>query len=165
MDLNLLVDRAKLESLVGAQVNGDQLRVSAGMSFQCSGTLTSLILGVAVWRESVIRNSLPEVQLWSRENDTFTKMESRQISFTPEDFNTDGVYRYNIVPPIEFDVGDIIGIYQPQLSRSSVIFYYIPSTVPQLTFLASGNSVDTVNLNSFVLMNESLLMHPITSKS
>ena len=163
MDLSLLVNKARagVNGNQNTLLNGNELRLIANMS--CNGNITSVILGLDVVRLTLIRNRFPEIQIWDRENDTFNRLESRQIFLTVEDFPTDGVYRYTLEPPMSFEEGHWIGIYQPPSANSAANFYYIPVNTPQL-MLSTTNTNVSVSLSSFVLVNQSILFHPITSK-
>ena len=170
MDLELMIRKAPLvdsdNNGLDTQLSINELRIITNMTFTCSGNLTSMILGVELRRpDLLIRNLYPQIQLWRPSNDniTYQKVTAREVILSPANFSTDGATRFEITPPIEFNEGDVLGVYQPALFRSVVIFYYTEVQASVLSLIANPTDIpSTVNLTSFAPVNQSLLIYPIT---
>ena len=65
----------------------------------------------------------PELQIWQKiEGASYTKAKSRSIS---NNIPTSGNYiEYAPNPPLEFQGGDILGVYQPHHWFSALVVYY-----------------------------------------
>ena len=170
MDLDFMIRKAPLvdsnNNGLGTQLSNNELRIATNMTFRCSGNLTSVIIGIELRRpDLLIRNQYPKIQLWrpSKDNINYQKVATRDVIMSPANFSTDGVTQFEVTPPIEFNEGDVLGVYQPTLFRSVVIFYYTEVESPLLSLIANPTDVpSTVNLSSFIPVNQSLLIHPIT---
>ena len=90
---------------------------------------------------------MPELQIWrKREGNTYTKVYFGLLSSSNNDSST--VREYILNPPIEFQEGDILGVYQPQEDRSDLLIYYQDNDGP------NNYAIDTdVSLSSFTLGN------------
>ena len=111
----------------------DQLRynqrVFPDINFTCSGNLTKWIVGGTVG--SALRG---EVQIWRRnygsEND-YTKVGYSILNATDPD--NDHVYEHIPDPPLEFQEGDILGVYQQYellFGSNRMRVYYHTTTGP-----------------------------------
>ena len=88
-----------------------------GMTFKCSGSISSWTFG-AGWHGSGNTESYTELQIWRSSGDgSYTKVGSTTI-MTEE--NTTQLYEYPLSSPLPFQEGDILGYYQPSLSRSQL---------------------------------------------
>ena len=111
MDLNLLKKRAEKIPNTGITSNflNSDFRIVTGMRFTCSGSLTSLLLGVDV-RPGGSRNLYPEVQIWRKRSGSSTNYDrqvNQHIILAAGDFNPDGVLQYNLNPALSFQNGDV----------------------------------------------------------
>ena len=87
--------------------------------FTCNGSLQSWIFG-ADWAGNT--DSFTELQIWRPVSDgLYTLVESTTI-ITEE--NTTQLYHYPLSSPLSFQEGDILGIIQPQDSKSQLILAY-----------------------------------------
>jgi hypothetical protein len=162
MNVDALVNKANPLRNATNKLDVNELILFADLSFQCSGNITSLILGVEVSRANIF-SRYPEFQLWQNtENNSFIKKTTREIILSPDDFNTDGVFRFPLEPPIAYETGDIIGIYQP--NTAAVTVYSTPLDSPMLAFNSTGNAINMVDLKSFMTINETLVIYPVTGK-
>ena len=88
-------------------------RIFPDMYFSCDGLLTKWIIG-----GEQVKNTepFPEVQLWRTTDGTnYFKSSFLLLSAPPNNSqNTDNVYEYVLEPPIEFQSGDIFGLYKPK---------------------------------------------------
>ena len=114
-DVNIFDDRRR----------NRQQRVFPDINFTCSGNLTKWIVG------GTVGNALGgEVQIWRRnigsEND-YTKVGYSILYATDPD--NDNVYEHIPDPPLEFQEGDILGVYQ-QGGGDRMRVYYQETTGP-----------------------------------
>ena len=94
-------------------------RIFPDINFTCSGNLTKWIVG------GTVGNRIGgEVQIWRRnigsEND-YTKVDSSVLPATNS--NNDNVYEHIPDPPLEFQEGDILGVYQRGGGRRMRVYY------------------------------------------
>ena len=170
MELELLKRRA--EKIPGGDAGegtggglDDEFRLVLNESFSCSGNMTGLLL-VGTVRTGGIRNQYPEIQIWRNAGgNTHTRNGSEHITLNPGDFSPDGVLQYNLTTPISFQSGDVLGMYQPDESRSVVRVYYDSNT--STTYRVENNPTSSITIpNSFSLSafhyNERILLSPIS---
>ena len=100
-----------------------EFRLIPDWNFTCNGSITSVLLGVDLQN----RQQYPQVQIWRRASflsDQFNKVDSREITMTVGNFTTTGVFHYKLTPPMQFQNGDVLGIFQPSKGGSLVRLYY-----------------------------------------
>ena len=86
------------------------------MYFSCTGLLTKWIIGSEVKSSG---NSYPELQLWrTSDGTTYLKNSSSLVNTDPGSPLYTGVYEYILDPPMEFQEGDVFGLYKPMESQS-----------------------------------------------
>ena len=105
---------------VGGVIEPDsRQQITPDMKFTCDGVITKWIIGGLVTQQSGA-TSHPELQLW-REigSDTYHKINGTLITIETE--SDDGVYEYNNFPPIQFQAGDILGVFIPPYWKSTFI--------------------------------------------
>ena len=130
MQLNLLKKRAEKISS-GNSVSGNfiyhGLRVTPGLNFTCSGSITGVMVGADIRTEAGSLNDYPQVDVW-RIGDSVTtyRVDNNQIDIAPYqgDYSPDGVLQYNLTTPIAFQSGDVLGVYQPPSDNSIVRMYF-----------------------------------------
>ena len=89
------------------------------ITFTCNGSITKWIVGAATGAGV----SLPELQIWRNVGETSYTKASFSIlssSTTPDNNNT---VEYIPNPPLKFQKGDIVGVYQPKNADSALIVY------------------------------------------
>ena len=110
-----------------------QQRIFPEIHFTCSGNLTKWIVGGEVGN-----NIGAELQIWRKSNvgeNNYTKVGFSVLQATDSD--NDHVYEYIPNPPLEFQEGDILGVYQRGgVNRMRV--YYQETTGP-LNYRRPGN--------------------------
>ena len=130
----------------------EQQRIIPGISFNCSGAITSWTIG-AEWRTGLGRDFFPHLQIW-RNTRCVTNMYDLVgdvelfVAGGEERPRDDYVFSGTPDPPLEFEAGDILGIFQPRESRSRVRVYYDTSAGPTNYYIATGNA-DQPSLASF----------------
>ena len=95
-----------------------QQRIFPEINFLCDGAITKWIVG---GRWSNNDELYPELQVWRSNGDgnTFGKVGNTTPSFSME--SSTEIYEYTVDPPLEFQAGDILGVYQPH-DPSTVVF-------------------------------------------
>ena len=92
------------------------------MYFSCSGLLTKWIIGGEPGKP---RSPLPELQLWRiSEGTKYLKTSASLISAIPNLTVHKNVYEYVLNPPLEFQKGDVFGIYKPE-EKDSVLNVFL----------------------------------------
>ena len=131
MQLDLLQKRAEKISS-GNTVSGNkldhELRVVPGLKFNCSGNITSILLGGDVRTAVDNRVEYPEVQIWRRRflfGVYYTRQYSQTIELLSGNFSSDGLLRYNLTTPIPFENENVFGVYHPLQNDSIVRLFYV----------------------------------------
>ena len=111
------------------------------ITFTCNGFITKWIVGV----EAEDDDELPELQIWRNAGGTsytivnFSQLPSNTLSGT--------VAEYNLSTPLEFQEGDILGVYQPQSQDSALVVYYQQRDGP-VNFEGGSRALPTVTLKT-----------------
>ena len=97
--------------------------------FNCTATLEEILIGVDIRtvNDTIGRNLYPSFEVWSPNNnsDRYTRQMSVDIILTPDNFTTNGLYRYRLPQLMNISDGYRMGVYQPSSERSVVRFYTI----------------------------------------
>ena len=98
-------------------------RLFPDIRFTCNGFITKWIVGATLNEDLIDTGGLPELQVWrSAGGDSFTKRNFNIFTITNVPFTN--VYEYTLTSPLEFQEGDILGVYQPRQSDSQLVVYY-----------------------------------------
>ena len=135
MSLDVLEKRAEkissvLVNILSQNDLDSEFRLVPGLTFNCSGNIASLLLGVDVRTVTENRDKYPEVQVWRKGPELspghiiYNKNTSQEIRLAVGDFSPDGVLQYNLTTPIQFQSGNILGVYQPLQDDSVVQLFY-----------------------------------------
>ena len=167
MDLNLLKKRAEkiLNTGISSNFLDSDFRLITGMSFTCSGSLTSLLLAVDV-RPGGSRTLYPEVQIWRAHNkNVYNLQDSQQIRLAAGDFSPDGVLQYTLSPELSFQTGDLLGVWQPASSGSVVRIYHDGQTGGPTSYETNYDPGSSINVRSAggVYKTSTILIHAITT--
>ena len=94
-------------------------RLFPNITFTCNGSITKWIVGAEPSNNGQLK---PELQIWRRISlDTYTKI---SFSFlTPNVTSYPNVHEYIPNPPLEFQEGDILGVYQPTTAEELRVYY------------------------------------------
>ena len=107
-------------------------RIVPGIVFLCSGAVLNFTVAALKYQVSLTRMVYPELQIWRQVDDVeWVKVEAagREAAIvTTEHLN---VYSYVPVPPLPFQPGDILGLYQPYSLASVLQFYLEANTGPE----------------------------------
>ena len=93
-------------------------RIFPDIHFSCSGLLTKWIIG---GQPRNPMKPLPELQIWRTVNGkSYYKKSFSLISTLPNTTSDGNVYEYIVNPPLEFQEGDVFGLYKPS-EKGSVL--------------------------------------------
>ncbi|XP_019862381.1 PREDICTED: uncharacterized protein LOC109591005 isoform X2 [Amphimedon queenslandica] len=101
--------------------------IEDNIKFTCATVITEILIGVDIRTIDGIRNLYPRFEVWAptNDNDVYTREMSVEIRLTPDNFTTNGQYRFTLPTPLNVSSGYRIGVYQPPGDRSVVRFHYI----------------------------------------
>ena len=89
------------------------------MDFRCNGTITKWIYGGTMGSGN---EKWPELQIWRRiRDDMYVKQNFSQVIFNKT--NSTNVHEFYPTNPIEFNEGDVFGIYQPDDTDSELVLF------------------------------------------
>ena len=119
-----------------------QQRLFPNITFTCNGFITKWIVGGTTDNTKSLQ---PELQIWRNTGGTsYTK-----ASFSVLPFSTlvSNVAEYTLSTPLEFQEGDILGVYQPRRLDSALVVYYQECDGP-VNYQEGSNSLSTVTLDT-----------------
>uniref|UniRef100_A0A1X7TYY9 IgGFc-binding protein N-terminal domain-containing protein n=1 Tax=Amphimedon queenslandica TaxID=400682 RepID=A0A1X7TYY9_AMPQE len=103
--------------------------IEDNIKFTCAAVITEILIGVDIRtvNDNVGKNLYPKFEVWAPTNDddVYTREISIEIRLTPDDFTTNGQYRFTLPTPLNVSSGYRIGVYQPPGDRSVVRFHYV----------------------------------------
>ena len=98
--------------------------------FDCSNTMTlkEVFIGVDIRTETSTRNKYPSIEIWSKKGKSYEETDkSFTIKLSPDNFTTNGLYRYTLSPALSMNRNDRLVLYQPPNADSVVRFYTVTS--------------------------------------
>ena len=177
MQLGLLKRRAaKISSinLIAKTLLSEEARVMPGLNFTCDGNVTSLLLAVDVRTAVNTIIQYPQLQVWEPSTTLpgfYTRGDHQNIRLSAgDDFSPDGVLGYKLNPPISFQNGDVLGVWQPASSSSVVRMFYAKDPGAPVTERREHRSdpIPTVLINPLSTVtkvsNQSVLLSLTTGK-
>ena len=125
---------ASLDGIVAALsgvVNRDkQQRVVPHINFTCNGVLTKWIVA-GRWDDGRNHDSFPDLQIWrSSGTNMFTKVGSTTLR-VEDGSDSISYYEYNLTTPLNFKVGDVLGIFLPDMGGNRLRVYFQSGVGPQ----------------------------------
>ena len=133
-------------------------RLFPDIRFTCNGFITKWIVGATTGGDFTSTGSLPELQVWqSAGGNNFTKRNFSIFPVTDQPFAN--VYEYTLTSPLEFQEGDILGVYQPRQRDSQLVVYYQDDDGPDNY---RQNGLDTA-LSTFTLMDARDFDYPLVT--
>ena len=134
--LNGFLSESELrQQILQVNINGvvsrpRQQRLFPDIKFTCNGFITKWIVGAQI-RTTGITTELPEMQIWRRlaTDNIYTKVGSSLL--TNGIASNSNVIEYTPVSPVEFQVGDILGVFQPRADHSIICKFYTAKEVLQ----------------------------------
>ena len=92
------------------------------MYFSCSGLITKWIIG---GEPRTPKDPAPELQLWRRANGAnYIKGGISLITSIPDKTPHNNVYEYVLDSPLEFQKGDVFGLYKPREDESVLNIFF-----------------------------------------
>ena len=139
LDFNSFQQKLLKMNLYQTVTKVKQLRIFPDISFMCSGNLTMWIIA---GKTDVMVGA--ELQIWRRgttsmDQNNYTLVGSSVLPVSSNSFV--GVYNYTPNPPLAFQEGDILGVYQRNGS-DRVQVYYQETTGPANYHYSSDTNVD-----------------------
>ena len=120
-------------------------RIFPGMYFSCNGLLTKWVIG---GEPKTGKEPFPELQLWRTTDGTnYFKTNFSLIATLPKNTLDTNVYEYVLDQPLEFQKGDVFGLYKPK-EKDSVL-----STVDPLHM---ESTVDPLHMESRIMLMQLL---------
>ena len=111
------------------------------ITFTCNGFITKWIIGAEAENDDL----LSELQIWRNTGGTsYTKA---GFSLLPSNTLTGNVAEYTLNTPLEFQEGDILGVYQPRRDDSALVVYYQERDGP-VNYREGNSALSTVTLGS-----------------
>ena len=144
--------------------------IEGNTMFTCDTFITEILIGVDIRtvNDNVGRNLYPKFEVWGPTNDAdvYLRVMSIEIRLTPDNFTTNGQYRFTLPTPLNVSSGYRIGVYQPPDDRSVVRFHFsnIPGhssdrtgkvksdKINDTNIKISGTGPDDVNYQSFIII-------------
>ncbi|XP_019858119.1 PREDICTED: uncharacterized protein LOC109586375 [Amphimedon queenslandica] len=127
----------------------DENFMKRDIMFTCATVVLEILIGVDIRtvNDTVGRNLYPRFEVWAPTNDddVYTRVMSVEIRLTPDNFTTNGQYRFTLPTPLNVSSGYRIGVYQPPDDRSVVRFHYVdlPGGIHGAGKVKSGRINDT----------------------
>ena len=122
---------AKGSKLAGTREDSDnivqhlgQQRIIPGIYFGCSGMLNKWIVAAEDKGTGGRRDSYPDLQIWRLQDSSSVYFRVGNSSLQPMRTDTLNVYEFITSPPLQFQAGDVLGLYQPAGGRSALTVYY-----------------------------------------
>lgn len=111
-------------ALIGRTVTRQREQVIVPeIKFTCSGTLSKWIF-VAESISGHRKNRYPELQVWRPQSTEIYDI-VHTIPITPESTSQTNVYTHTISTPIQYQAGDVLGIYHPPADASAYKIYSV----------------------------------------
>jgi len=119
-----------------------QQRIIPHINFTCDGAITKWIVDGG-WNDGGMRDWYPDLQIW-RSNGTnmFTKVGNTTLRVEGGS-DTVTYYEYNLTTPLNFQAGDVFGIFQPDKGKNRLRMYFQSGVGPQ-------NYYETLDNNDIV---------------
>ena len=135
----------EIVAMIGSAVADNTLDarqwIMPSINFTCNGSVTKWIVGAQLDNNGM-DGMRPELQIWrmhSTQTNTYFKVGGTLLS----DVNMTAVVNvYEVSPtdPLEFQSGDILGLYQPQDGMTRLIVYFDIDSGPINYYIRNQNS-------------------------
>ena len=128
------------------QFRDQQLAIFPDINFICSGEVVKWIMG-GRFRNN--EKNFPELHIWRPSGSSlYQKVNGTIISFLSKE--ADRVYEYTVDPPLQFQPGDILGLFHPDSSDTILRLDYVTDSTSvyysqYLSISESGNSLFDIN--------------------
>ena len=141
--------------------------------FNCTATLEEILIGVDIRtvNDTIGRNLYPRFEVWRPNgHNEYIRQMSVDIILTPDNFTTNGLYRYRLPQLVNVSNDYRMGVFQPPSERSVVRFYKITGSgsgfkkVGKIKSNAINNSDIKISGMGKQIHEQRLniLLHPVT---
>ena len=116
----------------------DRHMIFPHITFTCSGEVVQWIVA-GKWDDD--EEQYPELQIW-RPSEGTAYMKLNSTSLSPDGREDDDVYEYRADPPLPFQPGDVLGVWQPDKDDSKLRVRYYDNAGDSVYYYteAAGNS-------------------------
>ncbi len=116
-----------------------QQRIIPGINFTCDGFIVKWILR-GRWDSSDGHDFNPDFQIWRRgdENGAYIPVGNTTIRVVSE--NSSRIYEYPVSPPLAFQRGDVLGIFQPRNVYNRLRVYFETNNGPTNYYIRTGSN-------------------------
>ena len=134
-----------LSTMFKLKQHPQEQRILSGISFTCSGSITKWIIG-AQRRLSIAAVLHPDLQVWrcsalvDKDYIDCDRVGNSTISGAVQVEGHTNVYQYTPDPPLEFESGDVFGLYQPDSLTSQLEVFFEDTSPGGDTFRVEGLS-------------------------
>ena len=119
-----------LVALSGVVNRDKQQRIVPHINFTCDGAITKWIVA-GKWNGGGNHNWYPDLQIWrSNGANMFTKLGNTTLRVEGGS-DTVTYYEYSPATPLDFQVGDVLGIFLPDGGRNRLRVYFQSGVGPQ----------------------------------
>ena len=119
-----------------------QQRIIPHINFTCDGAITKWIVA-GRWDEDPNSEWYPDIQIWRRTGtNMFTKVGNTTLRVEGGS-DTVTYYEHSLITPLNFQAGDVLGIFQPGRGRNRLRVYFLSGVGPR-------NYYETVASNDIV---------------
>ena len=122
-----------------------QQRIVPVLSFSCRGAIIKWLVGARWEGTGEQQTQFPDLQVWRSDTsdssgNTYIRITSTTLTAAGE--SPSAMYTFTPASLMEFQEGDILGIFQPRLQRSILSLYYDVATGPINYFDTAVNTSD-----------------------
>ena len=112
-------------ALIGQTItrNREQVIIPA-IKFTCAGTLTKWRF-VAERNTNQARNRYPELQIWRPQSSQHIYDKIHSVTVTPQSTSHTNVYTHTLGTPVQYQAGDVLGIYHPPANSCAYKIYSV----------------------------------------
>ena len=146
------MDDLLLSTMFKLKQHPQEQRILSGISFTCSGSITKCIIG-AQRRLSIAAVLYPDLQVWrcsvlvDKDAVDCDRVGNRTISGAVQVEGHPNVYQYTPDPPLEFESGDVFGLYQPDSLTSQLEVSFEDTSPGGITIRVEDLSSPLTNIN------------------
>ncbi len=133
--------------------------VFTGIRFSCSGTITKWTF---LARERPGGERYPELQVWSRDIDHgITYRRKNESSAANARLKSPFIYESLLSVPLAFEPGDVLGLYQPNVTSSKLVSQYQDEDgIGETLRLEISSSASSINTEDMAVLDRQKL-HPL----
>ena len=173
MDMDLLRSKsAQIDSTTSDQqlARNKATRWILQDKFSCHSTLREVLIGVDIRTETGTRDQYPSIEIWyERKKNSYEKYspeKSFTINLTPDNFTTDGLYRYKLSTGLTVNKNDKIVVYQPASDNSIVRFYTVTGKKDKIgLFKHIGDTEVDIKKDIKWTNRKKILLEPVLGES